>query len=80
LLSIINTLKNKQVAFPSLTECMDTTTVSGELLFHVFGAIAQYEKALITERVLAAAKKLGRVGGRPVAISPEKLLFQYLHS
>ena len=55
---------------------MDTTTPSGELLFHVFGALAQYEKALITERVLAglaAAKKRGCVGGRPVAISPEKL-------
>ena len=76
LLSIINTLKNKQVAFRSLTECMDTTTPAGELLFHVFGALAQYEKALITERVLAglaAAKKRGRVGGRPVAIPPEKL-------
>ena len=64
------------VAFRSLTECMDTTTPSGELLFHVFGALAQYEKALISERVLAglaAAKKRGRVGGRPVAIPPEKL-------
>ena len=55
---------------------MDTTTPSGELLFHVFGALTQYEKALITEHVLAglaAAKKRGRVGGRPVAIPPEKL-------
>jgi DNA invertase Pin-like site-specific DNA recombinase len=47
LLSIINTLKEKQVAFRSLTEGMDTTTASGELLFHVFGALAQYERALI---------------------------------
>ncbi|WP_431064778.1 recombinase family protein [Methylotuvimicrobium sp.] len=76
LLSIINTLKEKQVAFRSLTEGMDTTTPSGELLFHVFGALAQYERALIQERVVAgleAAKKRGRVGGRPPAITGEKL-------
>jgi len=76
LLSIINTLKEKQVAFRSLTEGMDTTTPSGELLFHVFGALAQYERALIKERVLAgltAARKRGRIGGRPPAIMGEKL-------
>lgn len=76
LLSIINTLKEKQVAFRSLTEGMDTTTPSGELLFHVFGALAQYERALIKERVLAgltAARKRGRIGGRPLAITGEKL-------
>lgn len=76
LLSIISTLKEKQVAFRSLTEGMDTTTPSGELLFHVFGALAQYERALIKERVLAgltAARKRGRIGGRPPAITGEKL-------
>ena len=51
LLSIVNELKDKQVAFRSLTEGMDTTTASGELLFHVFGALAQYERALTRERV-----------------------------
>ena len=50
LLSIVNELKDKQVAFRSLTEGMDTTTASGELLFHVFGALAQYERALTRER------------------------------
>ena len=76
LLSIVNNLKEKQVAFRSLTEGMDTTTPSGELLFHVFGALAQYERALIQERVvagLAAAKRRGRIGGRPLAITGEKL-------
>ncbi|MDL2355530.1 MAG: recombinase family protein [Pseudomonadota bacterium] len=71
LLSIVNTLKDRQVAFRSLTEGMDTTTASGELLFHVFGALAQYERALTKERVtagLAAARRRGRVGGRPPAI------------
>lgn len=76
LLSIVNSLKEKQVAFRSLTEGMDTTTASGELLFHVFGALAQYERALIRERVVAgleAAKRRGRVGGRPPSIVGEKL-------
>jgi len=55
---------------------MDTTTPHGELLFHIFGALAQYERALTKERVnagLAAAKRRGRLGGRPAALSPEKL-------
>lgn len=53
LIEIINTLKANQVAFRSLTEGMDTSTESGELLFHVFGALAQYERSLIKERVNA---------------------------
>ena len=76
LLSIVNALKEKQVAFRSLTEGMDTTTASGELLFHVFGALAQYERALTKERVVAgmeAARRRGRIGGRPPAIVGEKL-------
>ena len=76
LLSIIADLKKKGVAFRSLTEQMDTTTPHGELLFSVFGALAQYERALTRERVmagLAAAKRRGRRGGRPLAIDSEKL-------
>jgi DNA invertase Pin-like site-specific DNA recombinase len=55
---------------------MDTTTPQGEFLFHVFGALAQFERSLIQERVragLAAARRRGRRGGRPVAIDGEKL-------
>ena len=62
LLSIVTTLKEKQVAFQSLTEGMDTTAASGELLFHVLGALVQYEQALIQELViagLAVAKRRG---------------------
>ena len=76
LLAIVTSLKKKQVAFRSLTENLDTTTPSGEFLFQVFGALAQYERALIQERVvagLAAARKRGRIGGRPQAITGEKL-------
>ncbi len=76
LLAIVNSLKEQRIAFRSLTESMDTTTPSGELLFQVFGALAQYERALTRERVmagLAAAKRRGRRGGRPPAIVGEKL-------
>lgn len=55
---------------------MDTSVPSGELLFHVFGALAQFERSLIKERVnagLVAAKKRGRIGGRPRAIPQEKM-------
>lgn len=76
LLSIIADLKERGVAFRSLTEQMDTTTPHGELLFSLFGALAQYERALTRERVmagLAAAKRRGRHGGRPPAINAEKM-------
>ena len=76
LLAIVTSLKDRRVAFRSLTESLDTTTPSGDFLFQVFGALAQYERALIQERVvagLAAARKRGRIGGRPQAISGEKL-------
>jgi hypothetical protein len=69
-------LHERKIAFRSLTEQMDTTTPHGEFLFSVFGALAQYERALARERILAgleAAKKRGRRGGRPKAISDEKL-------
>ena len=76
LLAIIADLKERGIAFRSLTEQMDTTTPHGELLFSIFGALAQYERALTRERVLAglaAAKRRGRKGGRPLALGPEQL-------
>lgn len=76
LLATVNDLKSRGVAFRSLTEQMDTTTPQGEFLFHVFGALAQFERSLTQERVkagLAAAKRRGRRGGRPCAIDSEKL-------
>ena len=76
LLTIVAGLRDVGVAFHSLTEGMDTTTPHGELLFHIFGALAQYERALTRERVqagLAAARRRGRRGGRPTVIQREKL-------
>jgi DNA invertase Pin-like site-specific DNA recombinase len=65
LITIVNTLKEQGVAFRSLTEGMDTTTPAGELLFHVFGALAQYERALTQERVRAGLAAAGSAGARP---------------
>ena len=76
LLEIVTGLRNRSIAFQSLTEGMDTATPHGELLFHIFGALAQYERALTQERVragLEAARRRGRRGGRPVAIPLEKM-------
>lgn len=76
LLDIMSTLHTRGVAFRSLTEQMDTTTPHGELFFSLFGALAQYERALTRERIMAgleAAKKRERYGGRPRIIDEEKM-------
>lgn len=76
LLTIVTELQEKGIGFRSLTEGMDTTTAQGKLLFSVFGALAEFERSLIRERVnagLAAAAKRGRRGGRPPALSAEKI-------
>lgn len=76
LLAIMADLKDRKIAFRSLTEQVDTATPHGELLFSLFGALAQYERALTHERImagLAAARRRGRHGGRPPAIEGEKI-------
>src|SRR3954470_13293919 len=76
LLTTVNDLKTRGVAFRSLTEQIDTTTPQGEFLFHIFGALAQFERSLTQERVmagLAPARRRGRRGGRPSVIDAEKL-------
>lgn len=76
LLTTVTDLTARGVGFRSLTEQMDTTTPQGEFLFHVFGALAQFERSLTQERVragLAAARRRGRRGGRPATIDAEKL-------
>ncbi len=76
LLATVTDLKQRGIAFRSLTEQMDTTTPQGEFLFHIFGSLAQFERSLIQERVhagLAAARRRGRHGGRPASIDSEKL-------
>jgi DNA invertase Pin-like site-specific DNA recombinase len=76
LIQIVTELKDRQIGFRSLTEGMDTTTAAGKLLFHMFGALAEYERSMTQECImagLAAAKRRGRVGGRPVSIDNERL-------
>lgn len=68
LIEIITTLNERGVGFKSLTEQIDTTTSGGKLIFHVFGALAEFERDIIRERTqagLAAARARGRMGGRP---------------
>src|SRR5437016_3253744 len=68
LIETLNLLKSRGVDFVSLTESIDTTTPDGKLIFHVMGALAEFERDLIRERTnagLAAARARGRVGGRP---------------
>jgi len=63
------------VGFRSLRENVDTTTAGGRLVFHLFGALAQFEREIIRDRTvagLAAARARGRVGGRPSKLSQEQ--------
>src|SRR6266852_3319482 len=68
LIELLKSLKERNIEFISLTEQIDTTTPGGKLIFHLMGALAEFERDLIRERTnagLAAAKARGRVGGRP---------------
>ena len=76
LIERITVLEARGVGFRSLTEAMDTTTSGGRLIFHVFGALAEFERAVIRERrlaALAAARARGRLGGRPRTLSPARV-------
>ena len=76
LLQLVEGLKGKGAGFRSLTEAMDTTTPGGELIFHVMGALAQFERSLIVERTRAgmqAAREQGRRAGRKPKLTPEQL-------
>lgn len=67
LVEIIDDLQKRNVGFRSLTESIDTTSTGGRLVFHIFGALAEFEHSLIRERTiagLAAARARGRHGGR----------------
>jgi len=59
-----------------LTEAIDTTSAGGRLVFHMFGAMAEFERSIIRERTRAgldAARARGRVGGRPPSLSPKDI-------
>src|SRR5688500_1819952 len=75
LIETVANLRERGIGFKSLTEQIDTTTPGGKLVFHVFGALAEFERDLIRERThadLAAARARGRVGGRSKALTDPK--------
>jgi DNA invertase Pin-like site-specific DNA recombinase len=70
LIATVEALEQRDIGFKSLTESLDTTTPGGKLIFHLFGALAEFERSLIRERTLAglsAARARGRQGGHPRA-------------
>src|SRR5271156_1835313 len=76
LIETVEKLRVRGIGFRSLTEALDTTTAQGRLVFHMFGALAEFERSLIRERTqagLAAARRLGRTGGRPPKLTEEDL-------
>jgi DNA invertase Pin-like site-specific DNA recombinase len=76
LVEIVGKLEKANVGFRSLSEGIDTTTPNGRLIFHIFGALAEFERELIRERTragLASARARGRKGGRPPKLGAEKM-------
>jgi DNA invertase Pin-like site-specific DNA recombinase len=75
LIEWVNYLDKQEVALTSLEEAINTSSATGKLVFHIFGALAEFERQLIRERTqagLAAARARGRRGGRPKALNAEK--------
>jgi DNA invertase Pin-like site-specific DNA recombinase len=72
LVEIVQDLQDRGIGFKSLTESIDTTSSGGRLVFHIFGALAEFERDLIRERTMAgleAARARGRKGGRKPSLS-----------
>ncbi len=72
LIETIEELEAKGIGFRSITEAIDTTTSAGWLIFHIFAALAEFERSILRERTMAglkAARERGRVGGRPAALT-----------
>src|SRR5215216_969077 len=76
LIDTITALNERGIGFKSLQENIDTTTSGGKLVFHIFGALAEFEREIIRERTqagLTAARSRGRTGGRPKALSAKEV-------
>ena len=75
LIEWLNYLDTEGVALKNLQESIDTSTPTGKLIFHIFGALAEFERHLIVERTqagLSAARARGRLGGRPKTLDADK--------
>jgi len=80
LIELVNALEEREIGFQSLQESIDTTTSGGRLIFHIFGALAEFERNLIQERThagLVAARARGRTGGRPKSLDVKKTALLY---
>ena len=69
-------LQEREIDFKSLQESIDTTTSGGKLVFHIFGALAEFEREIIRERTkagLTAARARGKSGGRPKALTDKQV-------
>jgi len=76
LIETIKKLSERGIGFKSLQENIDTTTSGGKLIFHIFSALAEFERDLIKERAnagLKAARARGRLGGRPPLLKPDQV-------
>ena len=76
LIDTVTELQERGIGFKSLTESIDTTTSGGKLIFHIFGALAEFEREIIRERTqagLQAARARGRKGGRRAALTPKQV-------
>lgn len=85
LIDAVNHFKEMNISFISLTENFDTTSAGGELIFNIFGAMAQFERSLIKERVnagLKVSRAKGVIGGRPNSLNEtkRKVLFKMYES
>lgn len=75
LIEMVTLLESKCIGLKSLQEAIDTSSSSGKLIFHIFGALAEFERNLIRERTnagLQAARARGRKGGRPKSLNKDK--------
>lgn len=75
LIELVTELEAKRIGLKSLQESLDTSSSSGKLIFHIFGALAEFERNLIRERTeagLQAARARGRTGGRPKSLNADK--------
>jgi len=78
LIEVVILLNEREIYFKSLQESIDTSTSGGKLIFHVFGALAEFERDIIRERTKAgldSARARGRVGGRPKKLDEKKVAF-----
>ncbi len=76
LIELVTRLEDRKINFKSITENIDTTTATGKLIFHIFAALAEFERNLIRERTnagLTAARARGRFGGRPKRLKEKEV-------